>query len=149
MQLTHMITAGLVPGLVSAAVECDFATSADSGATCESFAGSWGLSVTDLQNLNPGISCPSLDTSKSYCVIGTVTDAPPATTAPTTTFKTTTKAPSPTAEPSNSPQMPGVAGNCDRFYKVSSGDSCDAIAQKNGISSAQFKSWNSKIDDST
>ncbi|KAK8036237.1 hypothetical protein PG993_008851 [Apiospora rasikravindrae] len=148
MQLSHMLAAGLVPGLVSAAVECDFATSADSGATCASFASSWGLSVKDLKDLNPGITCPGLDTSKSYCVIGTVTDAPPATTAaPTTTFKTTTKAPAPTSDPSNSPKMPGLAGNCDRFYKVSSGDSCDVIAKKNGISTTQFKSWNSEIDD--
>ncbi|KAK8074331.1 hypothetical protein PG994_005230 [Apiospora phragmitis] len=145
-----MLAAGLAPALVSAAVECDFATTADSGTTCASFASSWGLSVQDLQNLNPGISCPGLDASKSYCVIGTVTDAPPATT--TTTFKTTnttTKAPTPTSAPSNSPKMPGLAENCDRFHKVSSGDSCDAIAKKNGISTAQFQSWNSEIDDST
>lgn len=149
MQLTHLLAAGLVPGLVSAAVECDFETTADSGATCASFASSWGLSVKDLVGLNPGISCPGLDLDKSYCVIGTVIDAPTATTVPTTTFKTTTKAPAPTSEPSDSPKMPGLAKNCDRFYKVSSGDGCDTIAKKNGISTAQFKSWNSELDDST
>lgn len=166
MQLTHLLAAGLVPGLVSAraahsrrAVDCDFSTTADSGATCESFAGSWGLSVDDLQKLNPGISCPDLDTSKSYCVIGTVNDDSPATTTqpPVTTLKTstTTKASSTTqasvttsqAAPSNSPAMPGLADDCDGFYKVASGDQCDTIAKKFGISDAQFKSWNSEIND--
>lgn len=149
MQLTHFLAASLVPGMVSAAVECDFATSADSGATCESFASSWGLSVDDLKSLNPGVVCSNFDSSKSYCVIGTVNDAPPVTTTPSTTLKTTTKPSTPTTAPSNSPKMPGLADDCDRFYKVSSGDSCDAIARKNGISTAQFQSWNGEIDDST
>ncbi|KAA8649671.1 hypothetical protein EYZ11_013425 [Aspergillus tanneri] len=122
------------------AVECDFFTTADVGATCSSFANSWGLSVDALQQLNPGITCPNLDTSKSYCVIGTVTDDPPSTTRATTT--TTTE-----PAPSNSPTMPGIAKNCDGFYKVSSGDQCDTIATKHGISVAHFRSWNSEIND--
>jgi LysM repeat protein len=45
--------------------------------------------------------------------------------------------------------MPGIVDNCDGFYKVSSGDQCDTIAKANGISTAQLKSWNSEINDST
>jgi hypothetical protein len=107
--------------------------------------------IDDLKKLNPGITCPSLDTSKSYCVIGTVNDDdPPSTTLTTST--TTTQAPTTTTTeptPSNSPTMPGIADNCDGFYKVSSGDQCDTIAQKHSISMAQFKSWNSEINDGT
>ncbi|RHZ56573.1 uncharacterized protein CDV56_100995 [Aspergillus thermomutatus] len=148
MYLTLLLTAGLVPGMAAAlsrrAVECDFSTTADAGATCSSFASSWGLSVDTLQQLNPGISCPNLDTSQSYCVISTVTDDPTSTstTLTTTTSTTTTK-----TAPSNSPTMPGIADNCDGFYKVSSGDQCDTIAAKHGISVAQFKSWNTEIND--
>ncbi|KAK3338418.1 purine and uridine phosphorylase [Neurospora tetraspora] len=54
----------------------------------------------------------------------------------------TTAAPAAT----NSPAMPGLAANCDGFYKVASGDSCDTIASKNSITTTQFKSWNTEID---
>ena len=76
MQLTRLLTAGLVPSLVSAAVECDFATTAGGGATCENFASSWGMSLDDLKSLNAGIACPNLDAAKSYYVIDSVTFNP-------------------------------------------------------------------------
>lgn len=159
--------AGLVPALIAAqhsemlkrGVDCAFATAPDRGATCESFASAWGLSVEDLQKLNPGISCPNIVVGQDYCVIGEVTADPTTTskpTTPSTTSKvsTTTSTPpktttSPTTgapAPSNSPAMPGLAENCDKFYKVASGDTCDAIAKKNSITVAQFRSWNSLID---
>lgn len=162
MQLKHLLT-GLAPGLVSAAalhrrdVACDFSTTADAGATCESFADTWGLSVDDLKKLNPAIACPDLDISKSYCVIGTVTEDPTTSTTSTstvttTTTTTTTEAPtSTTTKPTSTtePQMPGIADNCDAFYKVKSGDQCDTIAKANNISEEQLKNWNTEIDDST
>ncbi|OJJ77946.1 hypothetical protein ASPBRDRAFT_50762 [Aspergillus brasiliensis CBS 101740] len=113
-----------------------------------------GDSVEGLQQLNPGITCPGLDPSKSYCVIGTVNDDVPSTTLTTTMSMTTpSKASDPTtttstvSAPTNSPTMPGIVGNCDGFYKVSSGDHCGTIAQAYGISTAQLLSWNSEIDD--
>ncbi|KAJ6012436.1 hypothetical protein N7522_002791 [Penicillium canescens] len=106
-----------------------------------------GLSVENLQQLNPGITCPNLDASKSYYVMGNATDMPSSTTSTTTT---TTKASTTTeSAPSVLPTLPGIAANCDRFYKVSSGDQCDTIATKHNISEAQFKSWNSQVDAST
>lgn len=42
--------------------------------------------------------------------------------------------------------MPGLAANCDNFHKITSGDQCDVIETKYGISDAQFKSWNSEIN---
>ncbi|KAL4938545.1 hypothetical protein BDV06DRAFT_225910 [Aspergillus oleicola] len=42
--------------------------------------------------------------------------------------------------------MSGIAENCDQFYQVSSGDSCDAIVARYGISIEQFRSWNSGIN---
>ncbi|KAK1488016.1 LysM domain-containing protein [Colletotrichum tamarilloi] len=167
MQITHFIAAaGVLPGLVSAgsvlsrrAVDCAFSTAPSKSDTCTTFASSWGLSVDDLQKLNPGITCPALDTSKSYCVIGTVTNDPEPTTttsqsttpitsitSKTSTTTTSSSTTTTAAAPSNSPTMPGLAANCDGFYKVSSGDSCDAISSKYGISTAQFKSWNTEIN---
>lgn len=159
MPLKYLIVAGLVPGLACAlskpTIECSFTTAASPGDTCGSLADAWGLSVESLQQLNPGITCPGLDTSKSYCVIGTVNDDVPSTTLTTTMSMTTTpKASGPTtttstvSAPTNSPTMPGIVRNCDGFHKVSSGDHCDTIAQAYGISTAQLLSWNSEIDDS-
>ncbi|KAA8628704.1 hypothetical protein SMACR_09586 [Sordaria macrospora] len=152
------------------AVDCAFSTAPDAGATCESFAASWGQSVDELKKLNPGITCPNLDDSQLYCVIGTVTaDPTPSSSASsssststtlkttTTTVRTTTTTTSTSSTstsssttaapaPSNSPQMPGLAANCDKFYKVASGDSCDTIASKNGITTTQFKTWNTEIN---
>ncbi|KAL4879072.1 hypothetical protein BJY04DRAFT_220438 [Aspergillus karnatakaensis] len=146
------------------AVECDFSTTADFGATCESFASSWGTTVEIIQQLNPGISCPDLDTDLLYCVIGTVTDDPPSTssttststtssttttqppTTLTTTTRTTTTTTTTSTAPSNSPTMPGIVDNCNGFYKVSSGDNCGTIASKNGITEAQFRSWNTELN---
>ncbi|KLU86293.1 hypothetical protein, variant [Magnaporthiopsis poae ATCC 64411] len=148
-------------GLVSGAphgrrgVQCYFEIQAQSGDTCESVAASWGLSADAFTKINPGVSCPTLETGKAYCVIGEWTPDPqPTTTASSTTTTSgtstrptttpTTTAPSPT----NTPQMPGIVANCNRFYKVQSGDGCDIVAQKNGITVSQLRSWNTEINDS-
>ncbi|KAL4790497.1 hypothetical protein BDV19DRAFT_393978 [Aspergillus venezuelensis] len=60
---------------------------------------------------------------------------------------TTSQAPEPTSDPSQpTPQMPGVAENCDEFYQVSSGDQCDSIASRHSIIVDQLRSWNSEIN---
>ncbi|KAF7133667.1 hypothetical protein CNMCM5793_004965 [Aspergillus hiratsukae] len=89
------------------------------------------------------MTCMGLDTSKLYCVIGTVTDDGPGTMLTTTTSTTTRTTTTTSSAPTNSPTMPGIADNFDGFYKISSGDQCDMIANAHGISTAQLKSWNS------
>ncbi|KAL8381807.1 hypothetical protein RB595_005866 [Gaeumannomyces hyphopodioides] len=42
--------------------------------------------------------------------------------------------------------MPGIIATCNRFYKIVSGDTCDTVARKNGVTVAQFRSWNSEIN---
>ncbi|KAJ5541561.1 hypothetical protein N7494_006637 [Penicillium frequentans] len=147
MRFTYLFTLGAAPAMAAVlshrAVNCDFATTADVGATCLSFASSWGLSVENLQQLNPGISCPNPDTSKSYCVIGTVKDDPSIATTTTTNEAVTTTG----SASDHSPTMPGIASNCNGFYKVASGDQCDTIAAKYSISEAQFRSWNSQVNE--
>lgn len=42
--------------------------------------------------------------------------------------------------------MPGIAANCNRFYKIASGDICDAVVSKAGITLAQLRAWNTEIN---
>lgn len=54
MRLNYLVAAGLAPAMANAsfsrrAVLCDFATAPDKGATCESFASSWGLELSELK----------------------------------------------------------------------------------------------------
>lgn len=46
----------------------------------------------------------------------------------------------------NSSVMPDLATNYNDFYKVSSSNACDIIAETNGINEIQFESWSSKIN---
>ena len=143
------ITLGLLPKLLSASVVCSFSMAASEGDTCESFATSWGQTVEMFQELNPGVSCPTLTAGQSYCIIGTVTDDPVTTnTATSTTLKTTTTATTTTSSNQHEPTQPGLPSNCDKFHLVASGDQCDIIAAEYGISEAQFKDWNPSIDSS-
>lgn len=40
------------------------------------------------------------------------------------------------------PAQPNIVNNCDAFYFVRPGDSCDAIDRAHGIAPAQFLAWN-------
>lgn len=161
----NLVSAGILkPGIARRGVTCYFDIQAEAGETCDDMSASWGISVEEFTKLNPGVTCPDLQAGKSYCVVGEYTDdggqttlppspttmSAPSTTPPTTpptTIRTSTITSTTTApDPGNSPAMPGIVANCDRFYKVQSGDGCDSIAQKNGITSAQFKSWNKEIN---
>lgn len=157
-----------VEALARRGVECFFDLAAESGDTCEILASGWGISVEEFININPGVTCPDLEAGKSYCVVGEytpdepttpttepqppaiTTTAPPITTTsaqPPTTLQTTTTTTS-AADPGVSPIMPGAADNCNRYHMIQSGDTCDAVASKNGITVSQLKSWNTEINDS-
>ncbi|KAE8148761.1 hypothetical protein BDV25DRAFT_12010 [Aspergillus avenaceus] len=140
------IVLGLLPQLLSASVVCSFSSAASKGDTCESFASSWGQTLDSFKSLNPGVSCPDLTAGQSYCVIGTVTDDDPeTTTTPTSTPKPTTSTTT-TSSSKYEPTQPGVPSNCDKFHLVASGDQCDTIEAKYGITDAQFRAWNPSID---
>lgn len=163
-----LIILGLLPNLLSArvlntrqAVTCQFSVAASSGDTCTSFAADWGLTEAKFQALNPSVACPTtLVADQSYCVLGSVSSA--TTTSPISTTSTTTSPTSTTTSPtstitstfvttttSSSPYQPtqtGLASNCNGFYLVSSGDTCETIESKYGISSQEFASWNPAIN---
>ncbi|CAJ0543921.1 Ff.00g039930.m01.CDS01 [Fusarium sp. VM40] len=179
MHFSRLLTIGILPQLsyalhipVRRGVNCGFSTSANSGATCESLASSWGLDLDTLKALNPGIRCPNIDTNGFYCVVGTVTDddpspARPSSTAPvstkaqpsstntavkptTLTKATTTAKPSPTKPSGNgvetpSPIQDGMVGNCNKFHPVRSTTTCKGILDYNKISLKDFVKWNPDV----
>lgn len=108
--------------------------------------------VDQFQALNPGVACPALVAGHDYCVIGSVSTATSTTVSSATTVKPTTSPSTPpsitpstattTSAPPYSPTQSGPAANCNSFYLVSSGDTCDKVDSKFGICFAQFRSWN-------
>jgi hypothetical protein len=169
MQLSLLFVAGVAAAassfITARGVDCSFETTADLGATCDGFASSWGLSVDDLKALNPGITCPGLNTDLSYCVIGEVTNEPdpsstkapgttpkptftpkPTSTTTPTTLKTSTKTSASGSKPTNT--MPGLAANCDGWDKVVTNDNCVTISKRNGISTSSFADYNPQLDSS-
>lgn len=65
----------------------------------------------------------------------------------TTTIKATTTKGNGIATPT--PTQPGMVGNCDKFYFVKTGDTCQQIARNHGISQAQLNIWNPSIGSGT
>lgn len=172
MRFICILAVGLVPGAVYAwpahvrrGVDCQFSMAPDSGATCESFASSWGISVLDLKSLNPGIDCPDLDADNFYCVIGTVTEDPPtpsprpSTTSSTrpstssthpivtktsnTAVTTTTAAGNGIATPQ--PTQLGMVSNCNKFFFVPRDTSCSSVLHSAQISLADLFRWNPSV----
>ncbi|KAJ5686461.1 hypothetical protein N7536_009080 [Penicillium majusculum] len=165
-----VLALALLPGLISArsirhgfsrrGVDCTFTIAANSGDTCETFADSWGITTKELKSLNPDLDCAKFDGLAEYCVSGKANDDEPtkttatSSTAETTTAVTTssstetTKAPTTTSSASDhKPTQPGLAENCDKFYKVSDGDSCYNIEASAGITHSQFLKWNPYINE--
>ncbi|KAL2125946.1 hypothetical protein VTI74DRAFT_2157 [Chaetomium olivicolor] len=120
-----------MPGI---AENCDRFYKIRSGDQCDTIAASNGITVAQLRSWNTEINAACSNLWLDYYICTHV----PGAVAPSTT----TTAPT----PSNSPTMPGIAPNCDRFYRIKSGDQCDTIAASNGITVAQLRSWNTEIN---
>jgi LysM repeat protein len=120
-----------MPGI---AENCDRFYKIKSGDTCDAIAQSNSITVAQLRSWNTEINTSCSNLWLDYYICTHV----PGAVQPSTTSTAPT--------PSNSPTMPGIAENCDRFYKIKSGDTCDAIASSNGITVAQLRSWNTEIN---
>ncbi|KAK2024009.1 hypothetical protein LX32DRAFT_626949 [Colletotrichum zoysiae] len=107
--------------------------------TCGAIASKYGITVAEFQSWNPsvGAECTGLWADAYACVsvVGYTPSKPS-----TTTVTTTTTAGNGIATPT--PIQPDMAGNCDRFYKVKSGDTCGAIASSVGVTVQQITTWN-------
>lgn len=125
------------PGMVRNCNQFDFVNTGDS---CSAIAARNGITVAQLSAWNnAGADCNSLWGQVYVCVgvIGTGT-----TTAPTSTT-TGNGIATPT------PTQPGMVSNCNKFDFVNTGDSCNAIASRNGITLANLIAWNNAGTDCT
>jgi LysM repeat protein len=71
-------------------------------------------------------------------VITSPTSTSPTTATPTSIITTTTSAPYPT--------QTGIVSDCNNYYLVSSGDTCESIESKFGIFPSEFEAWNPAIN---
>lgn len=112
-----------------------------SGDTCQVISDRYGtFSVAQFVTWNPAVKsdCSQLFLGNYYCI---AIPGTPTTRTPTSTTKT-----SPTPTPKGpQPQQPGIVSNCNKYYKVVSGDSCYTIQQLQAITVANFQNWNTGI----
>lgn len=104
-----------------------------SGDTCQKILTQNNLSLQQFTTWNPdvGASCTSLwlDTYVCVSIVG--------------------HTPTP-VDPGNGittpqPTQPGMVNNCNKFYLVKKGDTCDSITSKSGIPIDDFVKWNTQI----
>ncbi|KAF6816873.1 LysM domain-containing protein [Colletotrichum plurivorum] len=105
--------------------------------------GEWGISIENFLKWNPSLTpdCGNYLNGLAYCV-----EAPAG--SPTTTSSApsgTTSAPPGNGIETPQPIQPGMVSNCSKFYFVKTDESCASIAAANGISEAQFLSWNPAV----
>lgn len=118
------------PGMMAS--NCNRFTKVNAGDTCDIISFFNGpISTGDFIVWNTGVGgqqCQNLQVNTYVCV-GLITPTQPWNGIPT---------PQPT--------HPGMVGNCNKFVKVNSGDTCDIIAFFNGpISTGNFIAWNAGV----
>lgn len=115
------------PSMVS---NCDAFYFVKAGDSCDSIASKHGITPAQFKDWNRGAgsSCTGLWADAYACV--SVIGHTPTPTNPGNGITTPT------------PAQPSMVSNCDAFYLVKSGDTCDSIASQHGITAAQFRDWN-------
>ncbi|KAL2145839.1 hypothetical protein VTI28DRAFT_6136 [Corynascus sepedonium] len=97
-------------------------------------------SLYDLDYVDDFVDQLDLTSSASTTLATTTTILSLSTVAaPATTTKSTNGITTPT------PTQATIVDNCDEFYFVVAGDTCDNIVAKHGITLAQFLSWNPSV----
>ncbi|GKT62699.1 lysM domain-containing protein [Colletotrichum tofieldiae] len=127
-------------GMVS---NCNRFTLVKSGDSCATIASSNGIPLSDFYKWNPAVgeTCAGLWANVYVCVRVIGYTAPVTTTAPP---PVTTTAPG-NGISTPTPIQDGMVGNCNKFYKVKSGDGCAVIASSNGVALADFYKWNPAV----
>ncbi|KAK2029532.1 LysM domain-containing protein [Colletotrichum zoysiae] len=115
---------------------CDAFYRVVSGDTCAAIAGKSGISLSQFVQWNPsvGSSCSGLWLD-AYVCISIIGHAP-----------TPTKPGNGVATPT--PIQDGMTKSCKTFHFVAAGNTCATIAQRYGITVAQFTSWNPAVGSS-
>ncbi|KAJ5622273.1 hypothetical protein N7528_005505 [Penicillium herquei] len=121
-----------------------------SGDTCAAIADTAGIALTDFYSWNPavGTNCTDLDVGDYVCtrILGYgISVSAVATSTPTTVVTATSVTSTGDGISTPSPIQTGISATCDAFYLVVSGDTCSAIASREGISLANFYAWNPAV----
>ncbi|KAL6797935.1 hypothetical protein J3E68DRAFT_448914 [Trichoderma sp. SZMC 28012] len=137
---------------------CSFWYDNDDGSvTCEDVPSTLLISNDNWLRWNPeiAVSCNNFIIGRSYCIETTnepsIPITPKSSTLPLPSASKSITPPPPTStKPSNgittpTPTEVGIVDNCNAFYFVQSGDSCQDIADKNGITIDEFVSWNKGV----
>ncbi|XDG02515.1 hypothetical protein ABKA04_002130 [Annulohypoxylon sp. FPYF3050] len=123
-------TASMGPTQTGIVSNCQQFYTVQSGDSCAAIEGMFAISFADLYSWNPSIgsNCENLWLGYAYCV-----SAPPS--------STTSGGSGPAA-----PTQSGEAANCNKYYTVQSGDSCDKIESQFDITFQQLYQWNPAIE---
>ncbi|KIJ58950.1 carbohydrate-binding module family 50 protein [Hydnomerulius pinastri MD-312] len=120
---------------------CTTVYQVQSGNYCSEIETQFGITSTQLTNLNPWLdSNCDLQVGQILCI---------ARTAPTTTTSAmpTTTTPTPTATSTVPANLePGSWSNCTTYYNVQSGDNCNVIETKYNIAFSDLLRWNPEIN---
>ncbi|TQW00805.1 LysM domain-containing protein [Cordyceps javanica] len=123
------------PHQTGIAKDCDKYYKVEKGDTCDSVTGKFGISAGQLLKWNTAIDkdCNGFWAGYYICVhaAGATTTSPGST---------------PTSDPVPSPHQTGITKDCDKYYQVVKGDTCDSVTDKFGISRDQLTKWNTAID---
>lgn len=123
------------PTLPGEPSDCDRWYVVQPGDTCPSIAYSNDISLSQFLSWNPSLnpSCTrGLYAGYAYCVAITYSAPPPPITPP------------PAYPPG--PVQPGQPSNCDRWYLARSGDTCEIVAESQGITYGELLEWNPAIN---
>ncbi|KAK8145099.1 hypothetical protein G3M48_004923 [Beauveria asiatica] len=126
------------PTLDGIAKDCDRYHLIVKGDTCAGVTQRYGISMDQLVAWNKAVDkdCNGFWAAYYICVHvagGAGTSSPGS-------------SPTPTSDPIPSPHQTGIAKDCDKFYLVTKGDTCDGVTAKFGISLDQLTKWNTAID---
>ncbi|KAI1119968.1 LysM domain-containing protein [Nemania abortiva] len=128
------------PGMVD---NCDAFYFVPKDSSCQGIATANGITLQQFLTWNPlvGDTCSGL-WANAYVCISIIGSEP-------STVPTATPTPTPT-NPGNGittplPTQPDIVDNCDKFYFVNTNESCDIVASKNGITTAQLQAWNKAV----
>lgn len=135
----------------------------DNSLACRDVPKTFGLTEDEWLRWNPSLkgSCNAWVPQTSWCIDAFGEPAPPAptttttrtsttrTTTTTTSRSTTTPAPTPTT-PANGittpfPIQERMVTNCNKFYYVPTGASCQSVLDTNKVSLSDFVKWNPAV----
>jgi LysM repeat protein len=111
-----------------------------SGDDCDKITRANGVSFAQFREWNPYIdeTCSNLWADTYYCISGSTSSGGGTPTTSSSTGVATVAPPGPTND--------GASSACARWHIVQSGDACDAIASRYGITFARLRELNPHID---